>query len=82
MKVSMAENIRKSWKKSLKTRPYEEHKHCLVCGRAVPLDQDFCSLECKDSYGKADKKKSRSNMVQIAVFGVLIVVMFLIMSGL
>ncbi len=77
----MAEFSKKSWKKSLKARPYDEHKHCLVCGKAVPLNQDFCSLECKDSYNKADKKKGRGNIIQIAVFGVLIVVMFVMFSG-
>ena len=75
----MAEVSRKSWKKSLKSRAYDEHKHCIVCGKAVPMDQDFCSLDCKDSYSKKDKKKSRGNIIQIAVFGVLIVVMFIIM---
>ena len=75
----MSEPIKRSWKSSLKTRSYEEHKHCIVCNRAVPIDQDFCSLECKDSYGKTDKKKGRNNIIQIAFFGVLIVVMFIFM---
>lgn len=78
----MAESSKKSWKKALKTRAYEEHKHCIVCGKAIPLDQDFCSLECKDSYSKADKKKSRGNITQIIIFGVLIVVMFIVFRNL
>ena len=25
-----------------------QHKHCQICGRAVPVSEDFCSDECKE----------------------------------
>jgi predicted nucleic acid-binding Zn ribbon protein len=70
----MPEVKNKSWKDSLKSRKYDEHKHCIVCGRAVPMDRDFCTQECKEKYSSADKKKGRKNWVQIAVLGVVMVV--------
>ncbi|MHA1585302.1 MAG: DUF2116 family Zn-ribbon domain-containing protein [Promethearchaeota archaeon] len=71
-----------SWKENLKMRPWGEHKHCLVCQRAIPMDRDFCSQECKDQYNKKDKKKGKKNKIQIIVFGALIVVMLIVMGNL
>ena len=73
----MAETKR-SWKKALKVRPYEEHKHCIVCGRAVPLEQDFCSTECKDSYQTADKKKGKKNNLQCIFLVVTMLIMIVV----
>jgi len=61
----MSEQKNKSWKNSLKNRKYDEHKHCVVCSRAIPIDRDFCSSECKDIYSNADKKKGKKSTVQI-----------------
>lgn len=72
----------KSWKESLKSRRYEPHKHCIVCGRAIPLGQDFCSTECKDSYTKADKSKSRKSTIQFVVIAVVMVVMIFLLPKL
>lgn len=71
-----------SWKESLKSRKYEEHKHCVVCGRAVPMEQDFCSAECKDGYTKADKKKGRTNTIQMVVLIAVMVIMIVVVPKL
>jgi predicted nucleic acid-binding Zn ribbon protein len=68
-----------SWKDSLKSRKYEEHKHCVVCGNAILTDRDFCGTTCKESYTKADKKKSRSSKIQLIVMGVVMVVLLVLM---
>ncbi len=68
-----------SWKENLKQRKYGEHKHCIACGRAVPLSQDFCSVECKDTYGKADKKSSRKGIWQFVMIGAVMVVSLVIL---
>ena len=72
----------KTWKDSLKTRKYEEHKHCVVCGRAVSQAQDFCSQECKDQYNKADKDKGKKNTIQIVIMVVLVIVMIFVVPRL
>ncbi|MCK5343169.1 MAG: DUF2116 family Zn-ribbon domain-containing protein [Candidatus Heimdallarchaeota archaeon] len=75
----MSEIKSKSWKDSLKTRKYGEHKHCVVCGNAINIDRDFCSTDCKEGYTKADKKKSRSSKIQLVVMGVVMVVLLILM---
>ena len=35
-----------------------QHKHCVVCGKAIPLGEEFCSDTCRDRY-QAEMKKRR-----------------------
>jgi len=66
-----------SWKSSLKKR-IDEHKHCQVCGISIPLDKEYCSIECRDKYQGYDKKKKRGNIIQIVLIaGVMIVFLVL-----
>ena len=67
-----------TWKSSLKKK-YDEHRHCPVCGISVPIDKEFCSLECTDKYKGYDKKKKRGNYIQFALIGVMMVVFMFIM---
>lgn len=69
---------RPGWKDAL-TQKYAPHKHCIVCGRAVPPEEDFCSTECRDKYTSAEKSKNKKSNVQlfllIGVFAVFMIVM-------
>ncbi len=53
----------------------EQHKHCRICQKPVPLDEDFCSEECKDEY---DDLLSSRKKKQYVVYGLLIV-LFIVM---
>ena len=35
-----------------------QHKHCSICGKAVPVDIDFCSDECEEKMQVMVKKKT------------------------
>ncbi len=38
-----------------------QHKHCRICSKAVPLDEEVCSEECQaklEQFMKANKKKN------------------------
>ncbi|UYP46351.1 hypothetical protein NEF87_002636 [Candidatus Lokiarchaeum ossiferum] len=78
----MPELKNKTWKESLKSRKYDEHKHCMVCGRAVPMDRDFCTQDCKEKYSSADKKKGRSSTIQIVVLVVVMIFTMLVVPRL
>lgn len=67
-----------SWKSNLKKR-YDEHKHCPICGISIPLDKEFCSIECRDKYSKAEKKQSRSNLITMLLMIGMIIVVTIIM---
>ncbi len=53
----------------------EQHKHCKICAKPIPLDEDFCSEKCREEYeGLMEKKKKRRY-----IFYVLLAVLFVVM---
>ena len=54
-----------------------QHVHCNMCWKAIPVDEKFCSDECKQRY-QAMRKKGRIlwyfMLVLIAAFTIMIVV--------
>jgi len=50
-----------------------QHKHCQVCGRAIPVDEIFCSLECEKKYNQYVKKQKRSNYLMMGVLAAMVV---------
>ncbi|HID24909.1 MAG TPA: DUF2116 family Zn-ribbon domain-containing protein [Thermoplasmata archaeon] len=39
------------------TETISQHRHCQMCGKAVPLEETFCSEECKQNYQQFLKKR-------------------------
>lgn len=39
--------------KQIKLAP---HKHCGVCGKAIPEDKQFCSVKCREVYEQREKR--------------------------
>ena len=54
-------------------------KHCPVCGISIPLDKEFCTIECRDKYQGYDKKKKRGNIVQIVLIAGVMIVFLVVM---
>lgn len=50
----------------------QKHKHCLVCDKAIPADQKFCSERCEDIYEERKKKARRTQLLFYAIFAVII----------
>jgi predicted nucleic acid-binding Zn ribbon protein len=68
-----------TWKDQLKQRKWGEHKHCVVCGKAIPMDRDFCSQTCRDGYQKTEKDKSKKGTWQIVMIFVVMIVMMVVL---
>ena len=45
----------------------EPHKHCPVCGTAIPLDETTCSAECDKAIILRQKQSRKSRMLLFAV---------------
>lgn len=54
------------------------HKHCVVCGKAVDPDEIYCSTECEQEMIKSRKKQRNFTFAMMALFFVLLFLMFLI----
>ncbi len=50
----------------------DDHKHCIVCGKAVDADKFFCSPSCDDIFKKQQKRVARSRLIMM----VLIIALF------
>jgi predicted nucleic acid-binding Zn ribbon protein len=71
----MSTTEKKRWKDAL-TPKYGPHRHCVICGKAVPPEEDFCSQACRDKYSTTEKSKNKKNNIQlILIFGVFIAFM-------
>ncbi len=55
-----------------------QHKHCPVCGRAIPPDEEFCSDECREKMEILAKKK---RLFYYAYMGLVVFVMALIVMS-
>ena len=75
----MAKSKSKSWKKALKQRKWGPHKHCQVCGVAIPTSEDFCGDTCRDKYFEVEEKKNKKGKWQIGLIFVVMIVMMVIL---
>ncbi|MCK4310562.1 MAG: DUF2116 family Zn-ribbon domain-containing protein [Methanomicrobia archaeon] len=59
----------------------DPHKHCVVCGKAIPTDKTFCAEKCERYYEKKMKSQKR-HFYLLMVFPIIVVLLFLILSWL
>jgi len=56
----------------------EDHKHCIVCGKAISSDRFFCSLECEDRFKQQQRRMSRMRRYMMLIFFVLLMLILLL----
>ena len=62
----------------------EDHRHCIVCGKAIAHDKFFCSPSCEDIFKKQQKRMARSRLIMMGIFialFVLILVFYFLRSA-
>ncbi len=52
-----------------------EHRHCQMCGKAIPPNEVFCSQECKEKFEKFVRKRR----ILLLVMYALLMAIFLIL---
>lgn len=55
-----------------------QHKHCVVCGKAIPLEEELCSDECRKERDAMLKKKR--GYVYIMYGAIIVMIIFLVLS--
>ncbi|NPB01735.1 MAG: DUF2116 family Zn-ribbon domain-containing protein [Methanopyri archaeon] len=43
------------------------HSHCVVCGKAIPEGETFCSEKCRMKYEKMRKRQSMSMWIMVGI---------------
>ncbi|MFW5927847.1 MAG: DUF2116 family Zn-ribbon domain-containing protein [Thermoplasmatota archaeon] len=59
----------------------EQHKHCKVCNKPIPLDEEFCSQKCRDEYEELVNSRKKRQYLLYALFIIFMIVLFLSVSG-
>ncbi len=54
----------------------EQHKHCKICAKPIPLDEDFCSEKCREEYQELMKKRKKMQYIFYILLIVLIIVAY------
>ncbi|KAF5088936.1 DUF2116 family Zn-ribbon domain-containing protein [Methanobacterium aggregans] len=56
----------------------EQHKHCPVCGKPVPLSERYCSQDCEQIAAENQKKVAKTRKILYGLFIVFILVWILL----
>ncbi|CDG64483.1 MAG: hypothetical protein PWQ15_1913 [Methanobacterium sp.] len=60
----------------------EQHKHCPMCGKPIPLSERFCSPDCEQLALANQKKVQKTRKMLYALFAILILVwLFFVLRG-
>lgn len=46
----------------------QQHKHCLICDKAIPPDKRFCSERCEEQFNAKVKKNKRWSNIYTAFY--------------
>lgn len=49
----------------------QQHKHCVVCEKAIPADERFCSDRCEQLFEERRRKAKRTQLLFYAVFAII-----------
>lgn len=54
----------------------EQHKHCKICSKPIPLDEEFCSEKCREEYDDLVSKRKKRQYIFYALLIILIIVSY------
>lgn len=53
------------------------HHHCPVCTKAIPMEREFCSKKCEDSYNNVLRKRKMMIYLLYAMIAFFLAIMIL-----
>ncbi len=54
----------------------EPHKHCKICNKPIPLEEEFCSEECREEYEDLVSSRKKKQYLLYGLFIVFMIVLF------
>ncbi|MCS7126659.1 MAG: DUF2116 family Zn-ribbon domain-containing protein [Aigarchaeota archaeon] len=55
-----------------------DHRHCKICARAIPPDEEFCSDKCRQVFEDYKKKEKRGRLLFYVIYGILMVALLML----
>ena len=50
-----------------------EHRHCVVCGKPIPLNHETCSVQCERIIAEQRRRQRTTYWIMMGLFLVLVV---------
>ncbi|MDD1742011.1 MAG: DUF2116 family Zn-ribbon domain-containing protein [Methanotrichaceae archaeon] len=60
----------------------QSHKHCVVCGKAVNENQDFCDELCQSKYKSTQRRQQILFLAFLILMGLILLLPLLNLGGL
>ncbi len=48
-----------------------DHRHCRVCGKAIPPKEEFCSDECRSKFEEARERERKARRMLYVFYGLI-----------
>ena len=56
---------------------FEQHTHCQICGKVIPISENLCSTDCKEKYNNMVKRRKMFVYLMYAIIFFIIAIIFL-----
>ena len=53
------------------------HSHCIVCGKAIPPGEKFCSEKCRQEYEKMVRRRKLYIYLMYLALAILLITLFM-----
>lgn len=57
-----------------------DHRHCKICGKAIPPNQEVCSERCRKIYEGMQRREKRTRNLMLIIYAVMFGVIFLLLA--
>lgn len=52
----------------------ENHRHCAICGKPIPISESFCSDNCQEQYQLKQQQVAKQRKILYGIVAIFIIV--------
>ena len=57
-----------------------DHRHCRICGKAIPPNQEFCSENCRSISERMEARQKRMRNLLIIMYVAVFLIIFIMLA--
>ena len=57
-----------------------DHRHCRICGKAIPPNQEFCSENCRSISERMEARQKRMRNLLIIMYVAVFLIIFVMLA--
>ena len=55
----------------------DQHKHCPMCGKPIPMDEKFCSPKCEQIFAERQRKVMKTRRIMYIILAAILIIYLL-----